>query len=213
MSNQSWTFFQAFLRSPRVVASVIPSSPFLVRRIVKAADPASARVVVELGGGTGGTTRAMLRAMNPQAKMMVIERTAEFINTLDGIDDPRLEVVHGCASGIGTELERRHLPDADVVISGIPFSTIEPELCEEIVTAVNDALAPGGRFVAYQFTDRVADYAKPVMGAPEVEIEFVNVPPIRLFIWRKDGLSRDAGRVNGASVGPGVGSSVGPGAG
>jgi phospholipid N-methyltransferase len=143
----------------------------------------------------------MLKAMSPKAKMLVIERTAEFIDTLGGIDDPRLEVVHGCASGIGEELERRRLPAADVVISGIPFSTMPPGLSEEIVIAVNDALAPGGRFVAYQFSDRVADYAKPVMGSPEVEIEFVNVPPIRLFIWRKDGAARAADRINGASIG------------
>lgn len=201
MARESWTFFQAFLKSPLVVASVIPSSPFLVRRIVKAADPSSAKVVVELGGGTGGTTRAMLKAMGAQAKMLVIERTAEFIDTLDGIDDPRLEVVHGCASGIGEALERRHLAGADVVISGIPFSTMPPELSEEIVAAVNDALAPGGRFVAYQFSDRVAEYAKPVMGSPEVEIEFVNVPPIRLFTWRKKPAARSAGRVNGAGFG------------
>lgn len=198
MPNESWTFFQAFLKSPRVVASVIPSSPFLVRRIVKAADPASARVVVELGGGTGGTTRAMLGAMAPQGKMLVIERTAEFIDTLDGIDDPRLEVVHGCASTIGDELTRRGLAAADVVISGIPFSTIPPGLAEDIVVAVRDALAPGGRFVAYQFTDRVADYAKPVMGSPEVEFEFVNVPPIRVFIWRKDRAAEAISHVNGA---------------
>jgi phospholipid N-methyltransferase len=143
----------------------------------------------------------MLKAMNPQAKMLVIERTAEFIVTLGGIDDPRLEVVHGCASGIGAELERRRLPPADVVISGIPFSTMQPDLCEDIVTAVNEALAPGGRFVAYQFTDRVAEYTKPVMGPPEVEIEFVNVPPIRLFIWRKDDTSHPAAQLNGARVG------------
>lgn len=200
MPNENWTFFQAFLKSPRVVASVIPSSPFLVRRIVKAADPAAANVVVELGAGTGGTTRAMLKSMGPQAKMLVIERTAEFIDTLDNIDDPRLEVVHGCASTVVEELARRGLGAADVVISGIPFSTMPPALAQEIVVAVQDALAPGGRFVAYQFTDRVAEYARPVMGPPEVEIEFVNVPPIRLFIWRKNDVPEAVSRLNGASA-------------
>lgn len=200
MPNENWTFFSAFLKSPRVVASVIPSSPFLVRRIVKAADPSAAKVVAELGAGTGGTTRAMLKAMGPQAKMLVIERTAEFIDTLDSIDDPRLEVVHGCASTVGEELARRGLGAADVIISGIPFSTMPPVLAQEIVVGVRNALAPGGRFVAYQFTDRVADYAKPVMGPPEVEIEFVNVPPIRLFIWRKDDAPHAASHVNGARV-------------
>lgn len=199
MPHENWTFFQAFLKSPRVVASVIPSSPFLVRRIVKAADPGTAKLVVELGGGTGGTTRAMLKAMGPQSKMLVIERTAEFIDTLDGIDDPRLEVVHGCASKVCDELAGRGLPAADVVISGIPFSTMPPGLAQEIVAGVQKALVPGGRFVAYQFTDRVRDYARPVMGSPEVEIEFVNVPPIRLFIWRKNQTPR-INHLNGASV-------------
>lgn len=200
MPNANWTFFQAFLKAPRVVASVIPSSPFVLRKVVKAADAANARVVVELGGGTGGTTRAMLKAMNPQARMLVIERTADFIGTLSGIDDHRLEVIHGCASAIGEELERRGHPSADAVISGIPFSTMPPELAEEIIAGVYEALAPGGRFVAYQFTDRVADYARPVMGAPEVEYELVNVPPLRLFIWRKEEQPRATNGHNGAHV-------------
>lgn len=200
MQNQHWTFFQAFLRAPRIVASVIPSSPFVVRRVARAADAANARVVVELGGGTGGTTRAMLKAMRADARMLVIERTAEFIDTLDGIDDPRLEVVHGCASSIGTELERRGHRAADAVISGIPFSTMPAELAEEIIAAVHESLAPGGRFVAYQFTDRVADYAKPMMGAPDVEYELVNVPPLRLFIWRKGGNGQGKGNGNGVGI-------------
>jgi hypothetical protein len=85
----------------------------------------------------------MLKSMGPQAKMLVIERTAEFIDTLDNIDDPRLEVVHGCAS------------------------TVSEELAQEIIVVVQSALAPGGRLVAHQFTDRVAEYAKPIMGCPK----------------------------------------------
>ena len=67
MGSQSWTFFQAFLKSPRVVASMIPSSPFLERRLVEAGRLATAATVVELGSGTGGTTRAMLEALGSRA--------------------------------------------------------------------------------------------------------------------------------------------------
>lgn len=185
MPNDNWTFFQAFLRSPQVVASVVPSSPFVERRVVRAADAERARVVVELGGGTGGITRSLLKAMSPDTRVLVIERTGKFVEHLRLIDDSRLEVIHGCASSIGTELARRGCPGADSVISGIPFSTMPKALGKEIIAAVYDALVPGGRFVAYQFTDRVADYARPVMGAPTIEYEFVNVPPLRLFTWRK----------------------------
>jgi phospholipid N-methyltransferase len=185
MPNDNWTFFQAFLRSPQVVASMIPSSSFVERRVVRAADVANANVVVELGGGTGGITRSLLKAAGAHSQLLVIERTAEFFEHLRMIDDSRLEVVHGCASAIGAELERRGYLAADAVISGIPFSTMPKALGKEIIAAVYDALAPGGRFVAYQFTDRVADYARPVMGAPAIEYELCNVPPLRLFTWRK----------------------------
>jgi phospholipid N-methyltransferase len=185
MLSDNWTFFQAFLRSPRVVAAVMPSSSFLEQRIVKAADPATAHVLVELGGGTGGLTRSLLKAMGPQAHLLVIERTGEFIDNLEGIDDPRLDVVHGCASSIGAELQRRGFEKADAVVSGIPFSTMSRTLGKEIVTAVHESLAAGGRFVAYQYSDRVADFARPIMGKPEVRHELRNVPPVRVFTWHK----------------------------
>jgi phosphatidylethanolamine/phosphatidyl-N-methylethanolamine N-methyltransferase len=190
MPNDNWIFFQAFLRSPQVVASVIPSSSFVERRVVRAADAMRAGVVVELGGGTGGITRSLLKATGSHSRLLVIERTAEFIEHLRSIDDSRLDVVHGCASSIGAELQRRGYPGADSVISGIPFSTMPETLGSKIIAAVYDALIPGGRFVAYQFTDRVADYARPLMGEPTVEYELCNVPPLRLFTWRKEGRSR-----------------------
>jgi phosphatidylethanolamine/phosphatidyl-N-methylethanolamine N-methyltransferase len=185
MSSASWKFFQAFLRSPRVVASLLPSSPFLEQRVVQAAELDQARVAVELGSGTGGTTRALLAAIPRHARLMAIERTEEFAEVLDGLGDERLAVVHGCASSICSELERHGLGTADAVISGIPFSTLPPDLADTIIRQIHRALRPGGRFVAYQLSQRVADYARPVFGQPQVERELRNVPPLRVFTWRK----------------------------
>jgi phosphatidylethanolamine/phosphatidyl-N-methylethanolamine N-methyltransferase len=181
----NWKFFQAFVRSPRVVASLLPSSPFLERRLVQAADLASAAVAVELGSGTGGTTRALLAALPANAHLVAIERMTEFAEVVARIDDERLAVVNGCASRIVAELERHELGEADAVVSGIPFSTLPATLAEEIMRQIHRALRPGGRFVAYQLSEKVADYARPVFGAPHVEHELLNVPPLRVFTWRK----------------------------
>lgn len=187
MTSDNWTFFQAFLKAPRVVAALMPSSSVLEQRVIRAADATTASVVVEFGGGTGGITRSLLKAVGPEAHLLVIERTAGFIAHLERIEDNRLEVVHGCASSIGAELKRGGYAAADVVVSGIPFSTLPTILASDIVNAVHEALAPGGRFVAYQFSDRVADYFRPVMGEPEVQHELRNLPPVRIFTWRKAG--------------------------
>lgn len=199
MAGENWTFFQAFLKAPKVVASVTPSSTFLKRRVIRAADLAAARVVVELGPGTGGLSEALLDAMAAESTLLAIERTATFVDALERIRDPRFEVVHGCASEIVEELERRGLAAADAVVSGIPFSTMPDDLSARIAGAVHAALRPGGRFVAYQFTDRVVDYARPVLGDPDVEHEVLNVPPMRVFRWVK-AAPPAAARLNGARV-------------
>src|SRR5690606_8752414 len=125
-----------------------------------------------------------LEALPASSRLIVIERTAEFIPTLAAIDDPRLEVVHGCASDIGAQVRRLGYAHADAVISGIPFSTLPQALAGRIAMEIHAVLAPGGRFVAYQFNKRVAEYARPLMGSPQVELVFRNVLPLRLFTWR-----------------------------
>ena len=200
MGSANWTFFQGFLKSPRVVASMVPSSTFLEQRVVNAADPATARFVVELGAGTGGITRSLLQAMDARARLLAIERTAEFVEKLEQIHDSRLDVVHGCASSIGAEMIGQGYPSADAVVSGIPFSTLPEDLAVKIIAAVHEALGPQGRFIAYQFSSRVADYARPLMGPPEVEHELRNVPPLRVFVWRKEGWADEGSVLNGAAV-------------
>ena len=88
MARDNWMFLQAFLKSPRVIASVFPSSSFLERRVVRAADVGSARAVVELGAGTGGITRTLLEAMGQDGRLIAIERTAAFVDGLGRIGDP-----------------------------------------------------------------------------------------------------------------------------
>ncbi|MFZ5555984.1 MAG: class I SAM-dependent methyltransferase [Pseudomonadota bacterium] len=178
-------FFQGFLRHPGRVGSVIPSSRFLERRLVKSAGLGDARTVVELGPGTGGTTRALLAALPPDARLMSLELDRHFVAILSAIRDPRLTVHHGNARNIAEALQAHNFPAPDVVISGIPFSTMPRAIGIAIVEAVKNCLAPGGRFVAYQLRDRVGTLGRAVFGKPRVELELLNVPPMRVYCWQK----------------------------
>ena len=59
------------------------------------------------------------------------------------------------------------------------------EACERIAARIAQVLRPGGRFVAYQLRAHVAGYLEPHLGAPAMEWEYVNVPPVRVFTWVK----------------------------
>lgn len=180
-------FFQEFLKHPLQIGSVIPSSQALVKRVVEKAKVSSAKTIVELGPGTGCTTKAILKAMAPDAKLLSIEINPNFYNIIKEIPDERLIAYHGDARKLVEILKENNLNSPEAVISGIPFSTMSPECGSQIIKAINDALAPGGRFVAYQLSKRVISLCKPIMGEEHVEMEFLNIPPMRVCLWKKNG--------------------------
>ena len=185
-TQKALAFFLEFLRAPKQIGSVVPSSPFLERRLVRIGNVARARTVGELGPGTGGTTQAFLRALPPDGKLLAIELDSRFARMVSAeIDDPRFMAYEGSAEEIANALAVYDLPPPDVVISGIPFSTMPKTVGQNILRAVRACLAPGGRFVAYQVRDRVAVLGREIFGKPEVDMELLNVPPIRVWSWRK----------------------------
>lgn len=185
-------FLRGFITRPKEVGSIIPSSRFMERRIVKTAELRSARLAVELGPGTGGTTRALLRNLAPDAKLLVIEINPDFVELLKThINDPRLIVHHGSATEIPQILAEHGLGEPDVILSGIPFSTMEAALGTEILRSVRDSLTVGGRFVAYQFRDRVHTLGVHVFGQASVQTELLNMPPMRVYRWDISGRNAD----------------------
>jgi len=179
-------FFAGFLRHPQEVGSVIPSSRFLEQRIMGAADLNEARLVVELGPGTGGTTQAILNRLPGDAKLLTIDMSSDFIDLLnENISDPRLINHLGSAEDLSGALKAHNLSAPDAVISGIPFSTMPKAVGAKVVKAVQEELRENGRFVAYQFRGDVATITRPAMGEPASSTEWRNVPPMRVYCWKK----------------------------
>jgi phospholipid N-methyltransferase len=178
-------FLQEFLKHPRQVASIVPSSRYLERHIVELADIRSASTIVELGTGTGGTTRAILDAMSPDAKLLCIEINPQLCALLGRIRDRRLFVHCGNAYELGDALSSCGLAAPEAVVSGIPFSTMIRTTAQRVLETISSALIPGGRFVAYQVSSQVDDLSTPLLGPARVEVEFRNIPPVRLYRWEK----------------------------
>jgi phospholipid N-methyltransferase len=184
-------FLRGFMRNPAQVGSVVPSSHWLERLLVRSADLTQAHTVVELGPGTGGTTRAFLRAMPAKGQLLAVELDRVFHRHLRAsVHDPRFLLELASAEDLQDLLALRRLPPPDAIVSGIPFSTMPPEVSSRIAKAIADVLRPGGRFVAYQVRAHVADYLSPHLGKPVKHWEAVNVPPVRVFTWIKPEIER-----------------------
>ena len=178
-------FARNFLRHPKMLGSIVPSSRFLVRRLLAPIDWSEARVIVEYGPGIGVVTWQILRRMRPDAVLIVIETNPEFVAFLrSAITDVRLKVVEAPADKVVEILRDAGYSRADYIISGIPFSTMAPDVRERTLRYTNLALAPGGVFLVFQFSARVLRDLRRIFRDVRRRFEFLNVLPAHLFICR-----------------------------
>ena len=126
-SEQILLFGRNFIKHPKMLGSLIPSSRFVVNKVLGEVEWARARVFLEYGPGVGTFTTEILRRMRPDAVLIALETNADFVRFLRGkVRDERLHVIHGSAADADAALARLNLRQADYVISGIPYTTMPP---------------------------------------------------------------------------------------
>jgi phospholipid N-methyltransferase len=180
-------FARNFLRHPRMLGSIVPSSRFLIRQLLQPVDWAAAKVIVEYGPGVGVITSEVLRRMRPDATLIAIETNPEFVNYLrSSIPDERLHVVEASAEAVDEILKRYGHSSASYVISGIPFSTIPAHVRESILLKTCEVLKPGGSFLVYQFSTRVLQDLRRIFRYVRRQFEPLNVLPAHLFFCQPD---------------------------
>lgn len=198
-SEQILLFGRNFVKHPRMLGSLIPSSRFLVDRVLRQVDWARARTVVEYGPGVGTITGEILRRLRPDASLVTIEMNRDFVRYLQRtVSDRRLHVVEGSAADVQSILAERRLSHTDYVISGIPYSTMPPEVRERILRATHEVLHRDGAFLVYQFTRAVLPYLRDTFPLVDQEFEPRNIMPARLFFCRRHADRRAASRKRGA---------------
>jgi phospholipid N-methyltransferase len=184
-SEQILLFGRNFIKHPKMLGSLIPSSRFLVNKVLSEVDWARARVFLEYGPGVGTFTTEILRRMRPDAVLIALETNADFVRFLRGrIHDDRLHVVHGSAAEADAALARLDLSHADYIISGIPYTTIPHDVREVILRKTHSLLHPSGAFLVYQFTRTVLPHLQQVFALIDQDFEPLNVMPARLFYCR-----------------------------
>ena len=186
MTSSLALFSRNFIKHPKMLGSLIPSSRFLVNRLLDQVDWSRAGTIVEYGPGVGTFTGEILRRLGPGGSVVAIDTNRDFARYLARtLRDDRLHVIEGSAADAEARLRERGLDRADYVISGIPYSTMDPELRERILRTTHDLLQPDGAFLVYQFTRAVLPYLRQFFPHVHQEFEPRNIMPARLFYCRR----------------------------
>jgi phospholipid N-methyltransferase len=180
-------FFKRFLQSPFQVASIIPSSKALVKKVARKMDFNEPRIIAEYGPGEGVHSREIARRMSADSQLLLFELDAAFSRDLQRqfADDPRVHVINGDAAKLPDELRRRGIPDCDYILSGIPFSILPIKKKRALLEKTYEALADGGQFIIYQVTNELRQHATPIFDRAESEYVLQNIPPMFITVFHK----------------------------
>lgn len=141
-------FFGKFLRHGTKIASLAPSSPWLSRATVGNVDWAKAKVLVELGAGTGPITKVIAEKARPETKVVVLERDADFAAILRERYSrySNFDVIEGDARDLSAMLSERGIGRVDHIISGLPVPSFPKDLQKDLLRVVRNVLDPAGTF-------------------------------------------------------------------
>ncbi len=186
-------FFAQFLRNPRLVGAVAPSSRFLARKMLEGLDLNPGVRIVEFGPGTGSFTSEIFHALPGDGQFLGIERERAFVEILRE-RFTRGDFVLDSVVRIREIADTRGLLPVDHIISGLPFASLPPRLTLEVLDGSGDVLRPGGTFTTFQylhayhfasartFRVRMAERFGPIR---QRCLEWRNLPPAYVFTWQK----------------------------
>jgi phospholipid N-methyltransferase len=172
-------FLRAFLAHPRRVGAVLPTSRWAVRDMLDMADVQSADLVVELGAGTGVYTREILARLRPDAHLMALERDPRLARLLtEQYQDSRVRVICDSAENVQAHLKGAR---TELVVSGLPFTSLGSDVRQRIFSQIVDILAPGGVALVLQYSPVIQGQLRGVFPYVERRVSLLNVPPAFLF--------------------------------
>ncbi len=188
--THAWTFFRQWLKNPLRVASVAPSGQQLTGMMM-AELPADTRRVIELGGGTGVFTEALLRHGIAPDDLMVLELNDELHAHLER-RFAGVRVVQGDARELvrlSADIGYAAHGPADAVISGLGMLSMPRQLQHGILEAAFACLRPDGRFVQFTYGPAVP-VAQEVLDALRLDARkgptaWRNLPPATVYVFTR----------------------------
>ncbi|MFD0716534.1 class I SAM-dependent methyltransferase [Paenibacillus sp. GCM10027626] len=183
MSLQKLQFFYQFIKYPRVIGSITPSSIFLAKAMVAPVHWDDAEVIVELGAGTGVFTKCIKQKMKKGSRAYIFEKNLHLSNQL--LQQYPAFSHHTRAEHLSSSLYEAGEKYADVIISGLPFTVFPKSLTIQITNEVLKSLKPGGLFITFQFSLNMKKQLQSHFSKVDIKFVPLNIFPAFVFICYK----------------------------
>jgi phospholipid N-methyltransferase len=143
-------FLKQNILHPHIVGSLFPSSTFLAKKIVRQIpkDPsAPPRRILEVGPGTGAFTRQILKRMNPNDKLVLVEFNEKFVEELKETFGhiPNVKICKGDV------LLHESAKPYDYVVSGLSLNAFKFDFVQRFFQKIQELSAPEAKFSYFEY--------------------------------------------------------------
>jgi phosphatidylethanolamine/phosphatidyl-N-methylethanolamine N-methyltransferase len=178
-------FIRSWIEKPISMGAVTPSSRVLARAMARYVDPAIPGPVVELGSGTGAVTQALVDKGVDPSRLVLVEFNPSFCRLLR-TRYPDATVIQGDAYRINHLLGGLLREPASAVVSGLPLVTKPFRRRLRLIGEAFDLMVPGAPFVQFTYAMVTPIPMRTVnVTAHASELIWMNVPPARVWVYRK----------------------------
>jgi len=188
--KEKFYFFKTFLRSPSKIGSIMPSSKFLVNEILNKVDFSDAKILVELGAGTGVVTKELYnlvkiieKKQNLKRQVVIFEQDKKLRNFLK-LKFKGFNFFEN-AFELSTNLKQENISSVDVILSGLPFANFSSKEREKLLAEILRCLKPGGKFIMFQYSLQMKEHLEKVFKKVELSFVLFNIPPAVIYTCTK----------------------------
>lgn len=171
------------ISNPINVGAAFPSSKKLANYIAKQVPLMDNGLIIELGGGTGVVTAALIERGIKRDNIRVIERSPALAKHLVNYF-PHVSIIQGDACELTHLLDNKEIP-AKIIISCLPLRSLPKLTIQKLGEQLENVLENDGIFI--QFTYSL--YSKPLLPSNKLQLIYTkyiawNLPPARVEVFK-----------------------------
>ena len=174
MDNKILFFLAGFVRNPKEVGALFPSSTFVAKKIAKSIDFNKAKVIVELGSGTGTLTKEIIANAQKDTKIYCFETDKKFCIKLKNDFEDRVKILNQDAINVSKI-------KSDCIVSGLPFFNFSPSLRKLLLAAIKRSLNPDGSLIMFGYTTNMYKMLNQEFQYVDKQFVPLNLPPCFIF--------------------------------
>ncbi len=173
-------FLAEYIRHPKTVGAVAPSSKYLAKNMIKNIDFEHCSVIAEYGAGMGIFTEEVIRHKKRDTKFIVIERNEHFYKILRRkfAKCHNVFVIHGNAQNLRKYMKKCGVDSVDYIISGLPFASLPHDISDKVLAETRKIIKESsGKFITFQYTLFKVGLFRRFFDIVDTDFTLKNIPP------------------------------------